>query len=274
MKYSSLLACIRLLLIASGVVFTFVSESLLAAERNDSIESVEQILQNNLSAVRLAPSSENIENMELVLQISEATFTLMARYRASSEGQMRIDIFSDDTRVYSEGKDEKGVWEWPGEKDGPENVYHDGVDALEHGIEFNLFPLAKLTDRGHEIELVDNETIRGKQYFVLKITLSDGFETYRFVNADTWLVDLSRDTRAFHPGVDDTKKNLETRYDNWRQTDGVVYASRSQTIDLETGALIGTTLVLSSRYNIARDGLELARSYVPAGAPRIAKQPE
>jgi hypothetical protein len=271
MKNSSQLVRLRFLLIAGGIVLAFCSDSLLAAERTGQVVSVEQILQNNLSAVRLASSSDNIENTDKVLQISEADYTLIARYRASSDGQMRIDVFSDHIRVYSEGKDEDGVWEWPGGKDEPENVYHDGVGALEHGIEFNLFPLAKLGDRGHEIELVDNETIRDKEYFVLKITLSDGFETYRYVNADTWLVDLSRDIRAFHPGVDNTKKNLETRYDNWEQADAVVFASRSQNVDLETGAVIATTLVLSSRYNIAREELDLARSYVPDSAPQLSE---
>ena len=128
-----------------------------------------------------------------------------------------------------------------------------------------------MPDRGHDLELVGRETIRDEEYFVLKVTLSDGFETYRYVNAETWLVDLSRDFRAFHPGIDDTKKNLETRYDQWERTDGVVFAGRMQSVDLETGAVIATTLILGSRYNIAREELNLARSYVPGGAPKLSE---
>jgi hypothetical protein len=271
MKNSSQLDRLRFLLIASGAAFAFCSDSSLAVERIGQVMDVEEILQNNLSAVRPEPSLGNIENTEKVLQISEADYSLVARYRASSDGHMRIDVFSEHIRVYSEGIDDKGVWEWPGGKDAPENVYHDGVGALEHGIEFNLFPLARLADRGHDVELVGSETIRDKEYFVLKITLSDGFETFRYVNAKTWLVDLSRDFRAFHPGVDNTKKNLETRYDKWERADGVVFASRSQNVDLETGAVIATALVLDSRYNIAREELDLARSFVPDSAPQLSE---
>jgi len=259
------------LLLANGVAFAIFNDSSFAAERLGQVIGIEEILQKNLSAVRLEPSLDNIDNMEIILQISEAQYSLVARYRASSDGQMRIDVFSDHTRVYSEGKDDEGIWEWPGGKEVPQNVYHDGVGALEHGVEFNLFPLAHLASRGHEVDLVGSETIRNNKYFVLKVTLSDGFETYRYVNADTWLVDLSRDFRAFHPAVDDTKKYLETRYDQWEQADGVVFASRSQDVDLETGAVLATTLVLNSRYNVAREELDLARTHVPDSAPQLSE---
>ena len=240
-----------------------------AAEPLDQLMDVEDILQNNFRAVRPESAFNEVENTEIVIRISEADFSLIARYRASSEGYMRIDLFDGHTRVYSEGKDERGVWEWPGGKGAPEDVYHDGVAAVEHGIEFNLFPLAELPGRGHEIELVGSEMIRDTEYFVLKVTLSDGFETYRYVNADTWLVDLSRDFRAFHPGVDSTKKNLETRYDQWKRTDGVVFASRTRNVDLELNAVVATTVVLNSRYNIARQELDLSRDYVPSSAPTL-----
>jgi len=263
MNNSSLFGLLSYLLVVSGAAF--------ATERPGQAMPIEDVLQNNLKAVRPQSSLGTVENTEKIIQISEADYSLIAHYRASADGHMRIDVFSDDNRVYSEGKDEEGVWEWPGGKTAPENVYHDGVGALEHGIEFNLFPLAGLPDRGHDVELVGRETIRGEEYFVLKITLSDGFETYRYVNAETWLIDLSRDFRAFHPGVDSTKKNLETRYDQWQRSGGVVFAGRLQSVDLETGAVIATTLILDSRYNVAREELDLARSYVPDRAPDLGK---
>lgn len=272
MNYSSLF-CILLFVGSAMYALSsdYSSSSSPIIDQSGQDMAVEEILRNNLRAVRQESSFDKIENTEKILQISEAEYSLVARYRASSDGYMRIDVFSDDTRVYSEGIDEMGVWEWPGGKDAPENVYHDGVGALEHGIEFNLFPLAELPNRGHKIELVGNETVRDKQYFVLRIVLSDGFETYRFINADTWLIDFSRDFRAFHPGIDNTKKHLETRYDRWKQASGILFATRLQNVDLEAGTVIATTLVLNSRYNIAREELDLARSYVPSGAPELSE---
>ena len=232
-------------------------------EANDTTVSLRAILDNNLAAVRHSQQIGGVFSTEKILSISEADYTLSARYRATSASMMRIDVFADNTRVYSEGKDNEGVWEWPGGKESPENVHHEGVGALEHGIEFNLFALAELQSRGHAIEYVEQESIRGNQYYVLKVTLSDGFENYRYVNASTWLVDLSRDHRALHPAIDPTKKTIETRYDQWTTTNGVTHPGRSRDFDMTTGELVQTGLILQSRYNLRDDELDLARHYIP-----------
>lgn len=260
------------LAIVCGATLMFFCYPLLTAERTGQALGIKEILLNNSMAVRPAGLVDTVENLEKVLSIAEAGNLLVAWYRATSDGHMRIDVFSDDTRVYSEGKDDAGVWEWPGDKDGPEDVYHEGVGALEHGIEFNIFCLAEFPGRGHEVELAGRETIRGAHYFVLKITLADGFETFRYVNPETWQVDLSRDFRAFHPGLDSTRKNIETRFDQWEQVDGVVFASRSQNVDVESGEVLATIRVLRSRYNLPAHELELARSYVPAEAPTAGRK--
>lgn len=230
--------------------------------------NVGEILQYNLRVVRTGSATGAIDNMDAAIEIRESGYTLIARYRAVADGYMRIDVFSEGTRVYSEGKDDGGVWEWPGGADAPGNVYHEGVGALEHGIEFNLFALAELPVRGHEIELVGCQAIDDNEYFVLKMTLADGFENFRFVNARTWLVDLSRDFRAFHPALDETKQHIETRYDQWQRVDGILASRRSQNVDVETGEVMATTRVLDLRFNAARSELDLQRTYVPDGAPQ------
>lgn len=273
MNAPSFIAGLCMLLVAANNVHACNGDTWRNSEpRPNHIEkgvTVEEVLQRNLEAVRVRPSESNTENTDKLLRINEADYSLIARYRASSDGYMRIDVFDGDNRIFSEGKDDAGVWEWPSGKDAPDSVSHDGVAAVEHGIEFNLFPMAELSGRGHEVELVGGESVRHKQYFVLKVTLSDGFETYRYVNAETWLVDFSRDFRAFHPGIDSTKKHIETRYDRWSQADGVVFAGRSRNIDLGTGEVIATTLVLKSNYNRPREELDLARNYVPTGVSRL-----
>ena len=239
-----------------------------APNGGDGLVSIETILENNLAAVRSDSRTVEVSTTEKILNIAEADYSLIARYRASSSGKMRIDVFSGDTRVFSEGKDLDGVWEWAGGRDAPKNVYHEGVGALEHGIEFNLFALAELQTRGHAIELVDQETIRDSRYFVLKVTLSDGFESYRYVNSNTWLIDMSRDHRALHPGIDPSKKDFETRFDMWKTTDGVTYPGRSRNVDMATGEVIQTAVVLRSRYGLREDELDLERTYVPLEPPK------
>jgi len=272
MQYAALIWRISIVLIGANAAIAcennYSSESVPVDGRAAHEFSVEQVLQRNLERVRTKPSGTKTENTDKILHINEADYSLVARYRAAADGFMRIDVFDGANRVFSEGIDELGIWQWPGDKAAPENVSHAGAEALKHSIEFNLFTLAELSDRGHSIEIDGRETILDKPYIVLKLTLSDGFETYRFVNTETWLVDISRDFRAFHPAVDSTKKNIETRYDQWSQADGVLFASRVRNIDLDSGEVIATTLVLESSDNRPREALDLPRSYVPTGAPR------
>jgi hypothetical protein len=244
--------------------------SITACTSGDNAEQdvlVSEILQMNLKAVRGDTRNSGVRSTDKTVRISEADYTLVGRYRAAGTGLMRIDVFSGDDRVFSEGKDENGVWEWPGGQDKPVNVDHEGIGALEHGIEFNLFALAELGDRGHEVELVGKEVIRETSYYVLKITLADGFETYKYVNEETWLVDMSRNVRALHPGIDPTQTNIETRYDKWQRVDGVLFASRSRDFVQGSDTATQTGLVVDSTYDVPPTDLDLDRTYVPDGPP-------
>jgi hypothetical protein len=225
--------------------------------------SLDRVLQKNLHAVMGMSNIGRIRNTDKTLSIAENGYTLMARYRAADDGTMRIDVFHDGERVFSEGKDDQGVWEWSGDQEAPENVTHDGVAALEHGIVFNLFQLAELPGRGHTVELIGDEEIRGNRYYVLKLTLQDSFETYRYVNAESWLVEISRDHRAIHPGIDATRKDMETRFDQFERSDGILSARRSQQFELTSDEPVQTTVLLSSKYNAPRAELDIDRTWLP-----------
>ena len=72
---------------------------------------VSEILEMNLKAVRGDAQDSDVRSTDKTVRISEADYTLVGRYRAAGSGLMRIDVFSGDDRVFSEGKDENGVWE-------------------------------------------------------------------------------------------------------------------------------------------------------------------
>jgi hypothetical protein len=84
---------------------------------------------------------------------------------------------------------------------------------------------------------------------VLRLTLSDGFETYRYVNPNSWLIDRGRDFRAFHPALNSQKTWVETRWSDYRAVDGSLYAFKSVNIDLSTGKELAVTDVTSIKVN-------------------------
>ena len=88
--------------------------SITACTSGDSAEQdilVADILQMNLQAVRGDARDSDVRTTDKTVRISEADYTLVGRYRAAGIGLMRIDVFAGDKRVFSEGKDENGVWE-------------------------------------------------------------------------------------------------------------------------------------------------------------------
>ena len=70
-----------------------------------------------------------------------------------------------------------------------------------------------------------------------------------------------------HPAIDATRKNVETRHDQWTTTDGITSAARSRDFDMTSGDLVQTGIVLQSKYNLPDDELDLPRTYVPSEAP-------
>lgn len=225
------------------------------------------VLQNNLKASREGGQAGGVLNMHTVVSIEEGGSTVVGRYRATTEGLMRIDVFADGERVYSEGTDADGAWEWPGGEEGPANVYHEGANALNRGIEMNLFTLAEYAGRGHQVELLGEETIDDQLHYVLKVTLSDGFEHFRYINADNWQVEKTRDHRSLHPAIDPTQKDFESRFSEWKTVDGVSYASSQLTIDRTSNEVIQKMQVREAAYNVSADELDLERSYIPTSSP-------
>ena len=77
--------------------------------------------------------------------------------------------------------------------------------------------------------------------------MSDGFETYRYVNLRTRRIERSRDVRAPHPDVDPKKTLLETAWSDFRSVDGVLRPFVETQTDLATGKRNQTVTVQSIR---------------------------
>jgi len=129
----------------------------------------------------------------------------------------------------------------------------EGQAALWHGTQYpdQVFGLHEFQQHGHSVEFAGRERLDGIDYYVLKLTLSDGFVTWRYVNASTWRIERGRDVRALHPDLDAKEKVLENRWSDWRRVDGVLRSFRSEQVDVATGKVLQTTTV--SRFSINPD---------------------
>lgn len=208
---------------------------------------------------------EAIQTVRTQLEITEKDTTVHGDYRASRDGFVRIDIYADDKLVYSEGIDADGAWERNGDMSAKAvSVTGAPEDNLRHGLIFNLYGLHELHDLGHSVRLDGWDDEGGQTYQVLKITLADGFETWRYIDPATHLVVKSRDERALHPMADPDTKLLERDYSEFATSCGVVSPMASRQIDVTSGETLQTTKVLSQTCNLPNDQLAFSR-----GAPPI-----
>lgn len=198
--------------------------------------------------------------VEYALEIEEPGFRVTAVYRARRPDTMRIDIYSDGTRVFSEGLWKGEGWRLAQGADEPAPTSPEGTAALRHGLEGpgRLWTLADVERRGHRLRVVDREVVDGAHHTVLELTFADGFQTWYWVEEDTCHVVRSRDFRAFHPEQDPDRVWVETVYDDFRTSDGVTRPHRSRNVNLATGDVLATTRITAVELDpsLAADALK------------------
>lgn len=182
------------------------------------------------------------------LRIKEATFEVDAVYAVDRRGRMRVDLYKDGKRVFTECHDGAHAWEMDGDGKATD-ASPAGTAALWHGTQYpgQILALAELPGHGHRIETSGRERIDGVDYAVLKLTMRDGFETYRYVNRSTQRIERSRDVRAPHPDIDPKKTVLDTAWSDFRRIDGVLRPFVETQTDLATGKWNQTVTVQSIR---------------------------
>ena len=207
------------------------------------------IIANNQQAVTHGQDTSGIDSMEIGLVMLDHGQALDADYKVTRDGRMRIDILQGGKRVYTEAYDGHRGWDWG--QDGSAPVVDPHGAALWHGTQFpgQIFALSDMRANGHTLEYAGRERLDGVDYYVLKLTLSDGFVTYRYVNPSTWLINRGRDFRAFHPALDSHETWVETRWSDYRPVEGLKYSFASVNTDLGTGKELARQKVTALKIN-------------------------
>jgi hypothetical protein len=208
-------------------------------------------------------AAEKMAALEYRLHIAEATFQVDAVYYVDRRGRMRIDILAEGKRVYTEVYD--GTRAWDLDASGKASAETgEGAQALWRGTQYpgQILAFDELPAHGHRVEAAGSETIGDRRYHKLKLTMSDGYVTWRYVDAATGQLDRGRDVRPLHPAVDPTPTTIETVWSDYRPIDGVMRSFHSEQHDLATGKWLQTTELLSVRTLPALDEALFA---LPAG---------
>lgn len=211
-------------------------------------------------------SDSGIQSMEIDFTMQDGGKTYAAVYRVTRDGRMRIDIYSKGARVYTEAYDGHAGWDHGSDAEAAAPDPHG--DTLWHGTQFpgNIFSLDDMQKNGHHLEYMGRETLQGVDYYVVKLTLSDGFETYRYVNPQSWLIECGRDYRAFHPALDPKQTWVQTCWSDFRPVQGVVRPFLSVNTDLASGHELARQAVTAYKINPTFDPAIFA---APAAHPAM-----
>jgi hypothetical protein len=208
---------------------------------------LDRIIEQHVAARGGRAAIEAVKAVRIGLTIQEADSRVDADYLASRDGRMRIDILQSGTRVYSEGIDAQGAWQWVenNAQSGPSSP--GGAAALKRGLEAPMIVrgLHELPARGHVLTLLPGERIDGIDYHVIRVRFADGYVTRYYINPKTGLIDRRRDTRPLHPDVDATATQIEERYFDWQAFGGVRYPVRTTQADLPSGKQLQATVARS-----------------------------
>ena len=181
--------------------------------------SVEEIINRNTEARGGRQAIESVHSVAIDLQIVDPGFAVDGSYRAARPGKMRIDVNADGKHVYTEAFDGRRGWQWKGKGNETVEESPKATAALRHGVELpgNLYGLHELPSRGHRVALTGREEIDGVNYYVLQLTLADGYVTTLYVDPNSWLVTRRRDVRALHVDVDPTPTTIEQQMSDFRK---------------------------------------------------------
>ena len=211
--------------------------------------TLDEVIERHTKAVGGRAAIEAIQSIEFDLHITDPKFEVDGIYFAARPGKMRIDVNAGGDHVFTEAFDGQKGWEGKGTSQKP--ATEKATAALRHGVELpgKLFGLHELKARGHRIELAEREKIDGIGYYVLRLTLNDGYATTLYVDPNSWLITRRRDVRPLHVDVDPTPTTIEQRSFDFRTISGVQFAFASSETDLQSGKVLETTQVRSVKIN-------------------------
>jgi hypothetical protein len=201
--------------------------------------TLDQLIDRNVQALGGRAAIEAVQSIKLALHIVDPDFEVDAIYYAARPGRMRIDITAGGKRVYVEAFNGSRAWQWKGSGE-PVEESKTATGALRHGIELpgKLFGLHEVQGRGNQLALVGRETVDDADYYVLRVTFSDGANTTLYLDLKTWLITRRRDVRPLHPDMDPTPTTIETKMTDFRRVGDLVFSFASTDTDLKTGKML------------------------------------
>lgn len=229
----------RRLLILTAVCLTFACSS--APESGD-------VLRLHAEARGGAAAIERVRSVEVRVTLEE-DWVLEGHYRATRDGEMRIDVFAGEERVFTEAVHEGRGWAMQKNETTGSPITQLETDVLRRGILGNVYGLHELEVEGVDVSVSGPEEIDGESFWLVDLTYADDFAARYYLDAETYLIARQRSDHALHPAVDMEVRRFESRYSDYREVEGVLFSFLTEKFDLDTGERVQRDTVHSVAVN-------------------------
>ncbi len=219
--------------------------------------SYDDFLKKHTAAMGGAASLESLYSIETKVIITEDInpitkdgIPLNGLYRANRDGQMRVDIYVDGNRVFTEAlSSANDGWQQDGEGEPIEPLSDAGKAALQKSIHSNVYSLHELPELDYEIEFLGIQELMGKKYYAIDVTSPSNKVERQFFDMKTFLRYATMDESALHVDVDPTKILSVSTNRDYRNVNGIMRSFAGAVIDIRANRVMQTSELLEIEFN-------------------------
>jgi hypothetical protein len=208
--------------------------------------SVEQLVDRHVNAIGGRENIEKVHSVTKHLVYREPSFTIPNAFIALMRPYYKTIGDPNDKHVdVNEGYDGSS-WEYYADPGVVLRTVGAAAAASRHGTQI-FDPLVDFKSNGTKVELSGNEVFDGKPAYKLHVTLADGFESYLFLDSQTFLILGDRRAVPIHAFGDSIKS--ERHVGDYRAVEGVLFPFRSAEIEIATGKELNSDTIQSIEVN-------------------------
>ena len=214
----------------------------------------EMFLDNHIEARGGREAIENVFSVTTEIEIQEGERKMVGFFRANRDGQMRIDVFVEGERVFTEALTSINEgWQLDGGETVPKTLSDQGMANLQKAVHTNVYGLHEMEGLGYQIKFLGLKNFRDNMHWAIDLISPNGQSERLFYDQKKFLKVGSMDESALHVDVDPTKTLNASMTKNHMMVDGVMFSFGDEVINLRTNSIIQTSNVIKIEVNKAQN---------------------
>jgi hypothetical protein len=217
------------------------------------------LLDRHVAAIGGEAPYQGLQNLRSQVNITEQGAIVRGDYRATRDGRMRIDVYYEGERFFSEGIDAKGAWQQAGEGAPVEAVDVGPAARLKRGIDLRFNSLASIARSAQSTRFLGIQERDGTAFESVEIVDQGGHSRTYLIEPESGIVTRMIEREALHPDADPTENNEEEIRLDFTETCGILGHTRTRTINMDTDEELQSSEIISVECNLDDVELDLAR---------------